>query len=160
MIDLYGQKNTNEIFESSIGTWSAPISKFHSVIDIESRKSSYAYVRTDSSVIFITDSSYNVNAIHGGIVKAIFKIEETYAIGINFGDYWVFYYGLEKPAVNRGDSVLLHHTIGRLYKENDASEYELLLFVMKHNKQIDAFKWFRKLTNEIPDCNNPDMLNF
>jgi hypothetical protein len=158
--DLYGQKKANEIFEASKGGWSAPVPKFKTIIDVDYRRGLYCCDRGDLSLSLITDSSYEVKAVHEGIVRAIFKIDSTYAIGINFGDYWIFYCGLEKPDVIRGDSVLLHQTIGTLYKEKDAEEYELFVLVMKHDKQIDASKWFRKLTNEIPDCNNPDMFNF
>ena len=152
-----GQKTANQIFEASQAAWSTPIPKFNSIIDIEAGKYSHTYDRFDSTITFITDSSYNVNAVHAGIVKTIFQIDKTFAIGINFGDYWVFYYGLEKPVVNRGDSVTPHQVIGKLYKENDANDYELLLILMKSTKVINVSNWFKKITNEMPDCNHAGM---
>jgi hypothetical protein len=154
---LYGQKNANEIFELSKGTWTAPISKFRDIIDLESTK--YSWYRATVSITFITDSSYEVKAVHAGIVRSIFKIESTYAIGVNYGDYWIFYYGIEKPDLNRGDSVTMNQVIGKLYKEKYADDYELNLILLKNTKEINVSKWFRKLANETTDCNNPGMPN-
>jgi multidrug efflux pump subunit AcrA (membrane-fusion protein) len=139
-IKSYGQKN---IIEKSKGTWVVPIKDFKEVRTIESRKREKAWVRTDSSISFICDSPYNVYAVHNGTVAFTYNDGKEYSVTTKFGDYFIYYGRLQKPLVKVGDLVKAGQIIARLGKDKNEMEYQLDMSMMKHEKSIDTYKWFK-----------------
>ena len=142
----FGQTTADDIFEQAKGTLLTPLSSYKEIEDIQAREKASRpcgrYDRADSSLIFVTDSAYEVRAAYKGVIKGIFQIEGSYTLLTKFGDYFLVYSGLNKPALKVGDTVQGGQVIGNLYDYSDTPNCCSLQFsVQKLEKSLDACKW-------------------
>jgi len=149
LTETFGQTTANDIFEQAKGTLLTPLSSYKEVEDIQVREEASRpcgrYDRTDSSLTFVTDSTYEVRAAYKGVIRGIFEIEDSYTLLTKFGDYFLIYSGLNKPELKVGDTVQGGQIIGSLYDYRDTPNCCSLQFsVQKLEKTLNACKW---LTN-------------
>ena len=135
---LYSQDNQNSIFERSKGKWLLPIPKYHRVID-----NNLTIPYGSDGILFLTDSSYLVRAVFDGSVIATYSYEEnSYAILVKFGDYFISYSFLTKLRFKKGDYIKSGDIIGTLIKDVDEPSYELDIILQKKTKSMPVYKWF------------------
>ena len=140
--ELFGQAIENKIIEKSKGTWITPIPKYLKIEGNKERERRTIYDKTDSSLTFVTDSSYSVTAVFGGKVVAVFPIEDAYMIMTQFGDYFISYTNLTDVKVKEGDLIKEGSLIGKVMKV-DEDYYFINFILMKKKEMIGAQKWFK-----------------
>jgi septal ring factor EnvC (AmiA/AmiB activator) len=59
-----------------------------------------------------------------------------------YGEYIVSYLNIEKPQFKEGTIVKAGENIGKLWKELDESQYELVVQLHKNGQELSASKWF------------------
>ncbi len=141
MTNSFGQSNANSIIEKSKGTWLIPIPKYIKLEENKVKRDG-TYDKTDSSLFFITDSSYAVTAVFEGKVMGIFPIEDAYVVMTQYGDYYITYSNITEVKFKEGDTVKRGDVIGKIMKVDDDT-YLINFLLMKQNKMIEAAKWFK-----------------
>ncbi len=97
----------------------------------------------DSSLRIITDSSYNITAVHDGTVIGIIEVENEYTIVTKFGDYFIVYGRLMKPDLQKGDFLVTGQSIGQLTKYSSDEHYTLEINLYKKEKELSPNKWIK-----------------
>jgi hypothetical protein len=141
-INLIGQIDSSKIFEKSKGTWHYPINHFSKVSDckITSRKILFTPIK---NIVFTTDSAYPVTAVYEGKVVNISLNSGVYFLITKFGDYYLVYNGLEKPALQIGDYLLKGEKISILKNIENKNTYELEIYLTsKEGDEIFPCDWF------------------
>lgn len=139
---MYGQLDSNRVFEKSKGTWKIPIDgvKKYDISDLNDLRPSLVCI--PSGLTFSSNNISEVYSVAAGTVVAVICIGDTKGIIIKYGDYYVTYGGLSISYVIKGDKVLEGIKIGRLfaYSEND---YRLEVYLSFGNRRIeDMEKWY------------------
>ena len=137
----FGQNDSTKLFEKSRGKWQLPIPKYSKIYDNENLKRFTSY-QFDSTLRIITDSSYQVKAVHDGIVTAIIEVEEEYTILTQFGDYFISYSRLTKPNFREGELIKQGQQLGQVIKNWTEKNYMLEIMLSKGTKQISPVTWF------------------
>ncbi len=84
-----------------------------------------------------------VKTIHEGVVKDLFKIEDSWGVIIQHGNYYTVYGNLSSVNVSKADIIESGTIIGKAASNsNGNSELEFLL--MNKEKNIDPAPWIRK----------------
>jgi hypothetical protein len=141
---MYGQLDSNSVFEKSYGTWRIPID---GVIEIDMPDLCLLDVticNSPSCMTFDTNAISEVYSLAAGTVVAVICIGDIQGIIIKYGDYHVVYSGLSISYVQKGDNVLEGKKIGRLisYSEN---EYRLEVCLSFKNILVENMeRWFSR----------------
>jgi len=132
---------TNAAFEATKGKWTFPISHIASVDTIQ-RDCSGMPARSFSMILW-TQTPEEVTAIQSGLVQSIHKIDSLNVIAVKAASYFLFYFGLATLNVKKGDTINEGDILGRLGKENNENNYQILLTLMnKTGHEIDLIPWF------------------
>lgn len=137
----FGQIDSTMLFEKSKGKWPLPIPKYLKIYDNENLKHCAANL-FDSTLRIITDSSYQVKAVHDGTVSAVIEIEGEYTVLTNFGNYFIAYSRLTKPNLIKGEFIKVGQQLGQLLKDWTEENYTLEILLAKGAKQLSAATWF------------------
>lgn len=137
----FGQIDSTKIFESSKGKWPLPIRKYLKIYDNEDLKR-FTSNQFDSTLRIITDSSYQVKAVHDGTVTAVIEIEGEYTVLTNFGDYFISYSRLSNPNLIRGEFIKVGQQLGQIIKHWTEETYTLEITLSKGTKELSAERWF------------------
>jgi hypothetical protein len=137
----FGQIDSSKFFENSKGKWPLPIQRYSKIYDNENLKR-FTSNRFDSTLRIITDSSYQVKAVHDGIVTAIIEVGGEYTILTNFGDYFIAYSRLTKPNFRQGEFIKQGQQLGQIIKNWTEKNYMLEIMLSKGTKQISPVTWF------------------
>lgn len=136
----YGQKTANEIFEASKGKWELPVKKYKEVFDNEEMNHYPAY-QFDSTLRILTDSAYEVKALHAGEVVLATEIDSLkFIVLVKFGDYYVSYNPLQSLSVKNGDKIDTDKVIGILAKDLD-DNFNLEISLHFKEKELCAKDW-------------------
>ena len=135
-----GQNDSSKVFESSKGKWQLPLPRYLKIYDNEELKH-FAANQFDSTLRIITDSSYQVKAVHDGRIFSIIEIEGEYSILTKFGSYFLAYSRLTKPSLKEGEFVKAGQSLGNLVKNWTEENYTLEIMLSKDDKQLSAEKW-------------------
>ncbi len=87
-LSVLGQTDSAKLFESSKGKWPIPVSRYLKIYDNENLKH-YTSNQFDSTLRIITDSSYQVRAVHDGTVTSVIEVNGEYTVLTNFGNYFI-----------------------------------------------------------------------
>jgi hypothetical protein len=137
----FGQMDSTKLFESSKGKWPLPIPRYLKIYDNENRKH-FTINQFDSILRIITDSSYQVKAVHDGIVTAVIEVDGEYTVHTNFGNYFITYSRLTKPNLINGEFIKAGQQLGQLIKDWTEDNYTLEIMLSKGTKQLSTEKWF------------------
>jgi hypothetical protein len=138
--NVFAQKSVNKQFEASKGKWSSPLKHISLVEDNEKRK--HAPVNMfDSTLRLITDSAYNVFAVHDAKVVGVFEVNGEYTVVSKYGDYFISYQRLSKPSFSEGAILKAGQCIASLVNRTE-SQYSLELTLTIESKELDAKTWF------------------
>jgi hypothetical protein len=137
----FGQIDSTKVFERSKGKWPLPIPKYLKIYDNENLKR-FTSTQFDSTLRIITDSSYQVKAVHAGTVTAIIEVEGEYSVVTNFGNYLIAYSRLTKPNLIQGEFIKAGQQLGQLVKNWTEDNYTLEIILSKGTNQISAATWF------------------
>jgi len=137
----FGQTDSTKLFEKSKGKWPLPIPKYLKIYDNENLKH-FTSNQFDSTLRIITDSSYQVKAIHDGTVKEIIEIKGEYTVLTNFGNYFIAYSRLTKPDLIQGEFIKVGQQLGQVIKNRTEENYTLEIMLTKGTKQLSASTWF------------------
>ena len=132
---VLAQVDSNRIFEKSKGTWKWPI---HSGMLLGPNTQGFKGVRA----IFITGKSDSVFAVFSGRVVSIKEVDSAYMIVTKYKDYFITYYGLQKPIINIGDYIIKEQQIGNLAKNFDGN-FSLDIYLTKKSDELDTHLWFK-----------------
>jgi hypothetical protein len=143
LTNSYGQEDTNRIIEKSKGTWTIPVSKYRQIQDIEYRKRNYSFNKTDSSITFVSDSSFEVRAAYNGKVISLSEQDGEWTLTTRFGDYFISYIGIAKPIPKIGDKIAMGQLLGLVTKDKNEIEYHLDILLNKLDKSIDPKPWWK-----------------
>jgi hypothetical protein len=136
----FGQKSENEIFEASKGKWEMPIKIFYKMFDNEEMKRRTAY-QFDSTLRILTDSAYDVKAVHKGEIILVHKDDSLrQLVLVKFGNYYVSYYPLQNLSVNKGNYIGSGQIIGSLSKDLD-DNFNLEIHLSKKYDELCAKNW-------------------
>jgi hypothetical protein len=136
----FSQKSFNKKFEMSKGTWIMPFKRITCIEDNEKRKHMSVNM-FDSTLRFVTDSAYEVRAVHDAEVTTVFEVEGEYCVVTRYGDYIIRYQRLSKPTIKKGAFIKAGQRIGSLLNLTE-SQYSLELSLNFNGKELDARKWF------------------
>jgi hypothetical protein len=137
---LFAQSSLNKQFEVSRGNWQLPLKHISLVEDNE--KGKHATVNLfDSTLRLITDSAYNVFAVHDAEVMGIIEVEGEYSVVSKYGDYFICYQRLSKPFFRKGAFLKEGQLIGSLVNRKE-SHYSLELTLTKGSRELDVRTWF------------------
>ncbi len=151
--DSYGQKTLNKIFEASRGKWEIPIKKYTAIFHNEKKKR-YTANQFDSTLTILTDSTYEVKALHAGEVVLAAEIETLiFVVVVKYGDYYIAYNPLKKLTVKKGDQIYAGDTIGLLSQGID-SNFNLDIYLSFKLKDLCAKNWinWKPKTKTIEAC--------
>ena len=137
----FGQMDSIKVFENSKGRWPLPIPKYLKIYDNENLKRLTAN-QFDSTLRIITDSSYQVKAVHDGTVTAVIEVEGEYMVLTNFGNYFIAYSNLTKPNLLQGEFIKAGQHLGQLVKNWTENNYILEIMLTKGTRQLSAVTWF------------------
>ena len=137
----FGQMDSTKVFERSKGKWPLPIPKYLKIYDNENLKH-FTANQFDSALRIITDSSYQVKAVHDGAVTAVIEVECEYTVLTNFGNYFIAYSRLTKPNLVQGEFIKAGQQLGQLIKNWTEENYTLEIILSKGTKQRSAVTWF------------------
>ena len=137
----FGQMDSTKVFERSKGKWPLPIPKYLKIYDNENLKH-FTANQFDSALRIITDSSYQVKAVHDGAVTAVIEVECEYTVLTNFGNYFIAYSRLTKPNLVQGEFIKAGQQLGKLIKNWTEENYTLEIILSKGTKQLSAVTWF------------------
>ena len=136
----FGQTDSTKLFEKSKGKWPLPIPKYLKIYDNENLKH-FTANQFDSTLRIITDSSYQVKAVHEGTVTAVIEVEGEYTVLTNFGNYFIAYSRLTKPNLVQGEFIKVGQQLGQIIKNWTEDNYTLEIALSKGTKQLSAEKW-------------------
>jgi len=136
----YAQIDSTKMFELSKGKWPLPLPKYLKIYDNENLKR-YTSNQFDSTLRIITDSSYEVTAVHEGKIVGIFEVDGDYTVMTKFGKYFISYNSLTKPNLKEGEFIKAGRVLGRVVKNWTEENYTLHLYLSNGTKQISAQKW-------------------
>ena len=136
----FGQKDSSKVFESSKGKWLLPLPKYLKIYDNENLKH-FTANQFDSTLRIITDSSYEVKAVHDGIIVSVIEIEGEYSIVTKFGNYFLAYGRLTKPELREGEYLKAGQPLGHLAKNWTEENFTLEILLSKGDKQLSSEKW-------------------
>ncbi len=142
----FAQIDSTIIFERSKGKWPLPIPKYLKIYDNENLKY-FAANQFDSTLRIITDSSYQVKAVHDGTVTAIIEVEGEYTVLTKFGNYFIAYSRLSKPNLIQGEFIQVGQPLGRIIKNRTEENYTLEIMLSIGTKQLSAATWFVALAS-------------
>lgn len=137
----FAQIDSTRIFERSKGKWLLPIPKYLKIYDNENLKH-FAANQFDSTLRIITDSSYQVKAVHDGTVTAIIEVEGEYTVLTKFGNCFIAYSRLSKPNLVQGEFIQVGQPLGRIIKNWTEENYTLEIMLSKGTKHLSAATWF------------------
>ena len=136
----YGQY-PDALFEATKGRWILPISHIVSVDTMQ--RDCYGWPTRSSSIILRTQTPEKVTAIQNGLVQNVIKIDSLNVVAVKTGHFFLFYFGLSNVNVKRGGTIYKGNTIGNCGKENNESNYHVLLTLTNENAEtIDLIPWF------------------
>lgn len=138
----FGQIDSTNFFEKSRGKWPLPIPKYLKIYDNENLKR-YSSNQFDSTLRIITDSSYQVKAVHDGIVTSVLELEGEYTVLTKFGNYFIVYSRITRPNLIEGQFIKVGQQLGQLMKHWTEDNYTLEIVLSKGTKQLDARTWFK-----------------
>ena len=96
----------------------------------------------DSTLRLITDSAFEVKAVHDGIVIAVYDLTDYYAVVTKFGNYSIVYSGLNKPVCRKGDTIRAGQSFASLMCDHDEGNNWLELKLIKNGRELSAASWF------------------
>ena len=135
-----GQIDSSKLFESSKGKWPTPVPRYLKIYDNENLKH-FPSNQFDSTLRIITDSSYQVKAVHDGTVTAIFQVDGEYTVLTSFGNYFISYSRLTKPNLVKDEYIKAGQQLGQIMKDWTEDNYTLEIALSKGTKQLSAEKW-------------------
>ena len=135
-----GQTDSSKLFESSKGKWPTPIPRYLKIYKNENLKH-FTSNQFDSTLRIITDSSYQVKAVHDGTVTAIIQLDGEYTVLTNFGNYFISYSRLTKPNLVKDEYIKAGQQLGQVMKDWTEDNYTLEIALSKGTKQLSAEKW-------------------
>jgi hypothetical protein len=139
-LSVFGQIDSTKLFESSKGKWPIPVPRYLEIYDNENLKH-FTSNQFDSTLRIVTDSSYQVRAVHDGAVIAIIEVESEYTVLAKFGNYFISYGRLKKPNLVKGAYIRAGQQLGELIKDCAGDNYTLEILLAKGEKQLNAQKW-------------------
>jgi hypothetical protein len=147
----YGQ-NINNIFKSTKGQWSFPISSVESIDTIDA--DCYGFPANSLNLVLRTNYPQIVKAIQPGLVVSVRNYGDSpYWVMVKSGDYFLVYSGLSNPNVCKGDTIIKNYEIGSLAQdESEGCVYSLGLILYNGTKVININRWF-KWTAKYPNIN-------
>jgi murein hydrolase activator len=139
-LSVLGQMDSAKLFESSKGKWPTPVSRFFKIYENENLKH-FASNQFDSTLRIITDSSYQVKAVHDATVTAIIEVDGEYTVLTNFGNYYISYSRLTRPNLVKGEYIKAGQQLGQVMKDWTENNYTLEIALSKGTKQLNAEDW-------------------
>jgi murein hydrolase activator len=139
-LSVLGQMDSAKLFESSKGKWPTPVSRFFKIYENENLKH-FASNQFDSTLRIITDSSYQVKAVHDATVTAIIEVDGEYTVLTNFGNYYISYSRLTRPNLVKGEYIKAGQQLGQVMKDWTENNYTLEIALSTGTKQLNAEDW-------------------
>jgi murein DD-endopeptidase MepM/ murein hydrolase activator NlpD len=139
-LSVLGQTDSAKLFESSKGKWPIPVSRYLKIYDNENLKH-FTSNQFDSTLRIITNSSYQVRAVHDGTVTSVIEVNGEYTVLTNFGNYFVSYGRLKKTNLVKGIYIRAGQQLGQVIKDWTEDNYTLEISLSKGEKQLSAEKW-------------------
>jgi hypothetical protein len=102
---MYGQLDSNRVFEKSKGTWRIPIDGVKEICIPDLNASGLSIACFPGGITFTTNKVSEVYSVASGTVVAVFSIGDLQGIIIKYGDYYVTYSGLSISYVKKADEV-------------------------------------------------------
>ena len=100
---------------------------------MKTQKGSYKFNQPDMKVVIISSTDTAARASIGGRISNVTLNEEgTYDVVMYFKDFYLWYTGIAKPSVRKGEVVKLGQVLGSIKPGN---ELEFLLF--KNQEPLD-----------------------
>jgi Peptidase family M23 len=135
---LLSQSVQDSAFEQSKATWPFPITNF-SRFSSEENNTSESNDIGHKGIIFFSDTPDSVKAVFKGRVETTFPVGAGFAIIVNYGDYFITYINLDRPAVKPGDPILQGQWLGHLPQANKQIK---LVITTRNNREYDPYDWF------------------
>lgn len=136
----FGQMDSSKIFGSSKGHWPLPLPRYLEIYNNENLKHFMAD-QFDSTLRIVTDSAYQVTAVHDGTIGAIIEVDGEYTVLSSFGKYFIAYRNLNKPDLEKGEFIKTGQPLGHLVKNWTEDNYTLEIILFKGDKQLSAERW-------------------
>ena len=83
-----------------------------------------------------------MNALFDGLIISLGSVNDIYSVITKFGDYYIFYSGLSKPNLKKGDFIVKGQKVADLLM-NDIGKYQLGIYIKREDQYFDPYKWFR-----------------
>ncbi len=157
-VALFSQENKDSLFLKSKGTWNYPIYSVLKIDTWQDRKHMLDLYDNSKGVIFFSDKSMAVRAVHSGRVIISAEIDNEFMVITRYGDYFVGYFSIIAPVVKKGDNIKAGDVIGNCGKNLDG-DYNIEILLYSQREELDAAEWFsnpghknpqRKLNTLIP----------
>jgi len=142
--NVSAQVDSTILFEESKGTWEYPISNFSEIENLDTKTTDIPAGSCKSyfPIIFVSENSQIVKAVFDGQVLMVQNIDSSYFIMTKYGDYFISYYGLEKPFISKGIYIKKGQTISTLHKDYDA-KYRIEINLTTERRVLNPFIWFK-----------------
>lgn len=138
--NAFSQEAENKIFEASKGKMEIPVIMYNAIL----KNKIYGSCLTNhfgSRLIIVSDSSYEVNALHSGKVVLVEEIDTLKFLTIvKYGDYYISYYYLENIKVKKGNQINAGQVIGTLARDLD-NNYSLEIMLNFKEKELCVRNW-------------------
>jgi len=136
---LLSQSVQDSDFVQSKATWPFPIANFTHFSSEESSTSESNDIG-HKGIIFFSGIPDSVRAVFKGKVETTFPVGAGFAIIINYGDYFITYVNLDRPAVKPGDPIIQGQYLGLLPQANKQIK---LVITTRNNNEYDPYDWFK-----------------
>ena len=78
-----------------------------------------------------------------GTVTASIRSEDGQILVVKYGDYEIYYGGLEKTSFKKGDHLKSGQVISFIQKNSIYKSYMLQVTLMKNSVELDPASWFK-----------------
>lgn len=128
----------NREIKRSKGKWNSPIKRYSAIMKNYFRDHHFGFLVQDSSIIFISDSAYEVaSPISGSMIKLT---DEDNFVTIMCGDYSLRFTGLTTPNFKTGEKIKKGQIMGIL--KTGEKGYQLEVSFSHKTGWLDVRKWF------------------
>ena len=136
-----GQTDSSNIFEKSKQKLSHPLCSFKRLLNSTSDKFNLS-ICINPGYTYYAEKEETVHAIFEGTVISVFELDNQYGLTTKFGKYYITYFGLTKPIVEKGNYILTQQSLAKL-NINPGADCQLDLFISTPDKNLDPIHWIK-----------------
>ncbi len=142
----HGQIDSTRLFEESRKQLPHPVTSFQQ-LSRPGINQSFFGGDPAPGVIYHTNQAAPVLAIFEGKVISVFQADKMYGVITRFGGYFITYYGLSKPMVQKGEYIKGNQFLAKL-AAGPERDFELQLIISTAKENLDPSPWLKESSGQ------------